>query len=112
MRSCLLVVVLLVAGCSGMGYALNNYSGVEVQTITGNGQSLRVFDKPEEGRMMITPHIGKAYAQGATLGLASTAEGSYKQAALAFLQSTGRNCTVGEMMLVVQPQWETCYTCE
>jgi hypothetical protein len=51
-------------------------------------------------------------AQGATFGAAATAEMTYEKAAQAYLDSTNRVCTVGDMKLIIQPQWETFYTCD
>lgn len=104
-------VVLFLSGCSGLTYAIENYQSVDPVSFTNGSQGFRVFDKPNEGRLMITPTIGQAMAQGATFGAASTAQNTYKQASLAYLASTGRNCTSTEMSLVVQPQWEMFYNC-
>ena len=101
----------LLSGCSGMGYAMKNYSGTKADKFYSSGQKFRIFDKPAENRLMITPSFGSAMLQGATFGAGATAEISYQQAAQAYLDSTGRDCEVGDMKLVVQPQWETFYTC-
>ena len=101
----------LLAGCSGMGYAIENYSGTKPVQFVEAGKTFRIFDKPAAGRLMITPSLGAAFAQGATFGAASSAEMTYQIASQAYLDSTGRKCEVGDMKLVVQPQWETFYTC-
>ena len=101
----------LLAGCSGMNYAIENYSDIKPIQFVQSGKTFRIFDKPIEGRLMITPSIGSAAVQGATFGAAAAAEMTYKLAAQAYLDSTDRNCKAGDMTLVVQPQWETFYTC-
>ena len=101
----------LLAGCSGMGYAIENYGGTNPVQFVEAGKKFRIFDKPAAGRLMITPSMGAAFAQGATFGGASAAEMTYQIASQAYLDSTGRKCEVGDMKLVVQPQWETFYTC-
>lgn len=106
-----IVSLLSLTACSGMSYALDNYSGVDVQKTSYMGQEFRVFDKPEEQRLMITPSVGRAITQGATFGAAATAEMTYQMAAQSFLDLSGRDCTVGDMKLVVQPQFETFYSC-
>jgi len=103
--------LLSLAGCSGMSYAVQNYQGISVERFTYASQKFRIFDKPAENRLMITPSIGAAMGQGATFGGAATAETTYQKAAQAYLDSTGRNCKAADMKLVVQPQWETFYTC-
>ena len=107
----IVLAVLLLSGCSGLNYAMENYQSVKPITFNYAEQQFRIFDKPTEGRLMITPSIGGAMASGATFGLAGTAQNTFKSAALAYLSSTGRNCNASEMMLVVEPQWETFYTC-
>ena len=101
----------LMSGCSGMSYAIENYSGLKPVPFVAAGQTFRIFDKPAEGRLMITPSIGAAALQGATFGGAATAEMTYQIASQAYLDSTGRKCTAGDMKLVIQPQWETFYKC-
>ena len=101
----------VLAGCSGVQYAMDNYRGIKPQKIAHNGQTFRVFDKPEEGRMMITPSLGKAALQGATFGAAATAEMTFQGAAETYLEITGRQCEVGDPKLVVQPQYEVFYRC-
>jgi hypothetical protein len=103
------LIAVLLAGCSGMSYALDNYSGVPVQRFSYMGQEFRVFDKPVEGRLMITPTAGEAYIGGATFGAVSTPETVYLQAANAFLAP--RNCKGSTIALVVKPQYETFYNC-
>lgn len=109
---------LLVSACGGLGYALENYTGVSVQRIEANGEIWRIFDKPEEERLMITPSIGRAAAvgaaQGATLGLSDGGRDSFqefKAAAQAYLESRTSGCTVTTGALVVSPQYEFFYEC-
>ena len=106
-----LLLTLFLAGCSGMNYAMEHYQDVDPKPINYNGQGFRRFDKPEEGRLMITPTVGQSAMQGLTFGGAATAQNTYRQAALAYLSATGRTCETTEMMLVVQPQWEAFYKC-
>ena len=107
-----LASLVFLSGCSGMNYALEHYSGTKPVQFIDGGKKFRIFDRPNEQRLMITPSLGSAAAQGATFGAASTAEMTYHSASQAFLDSTGRDCKAGDMKLVVQPQWETFYTCQ
>ena len=114
MRKALVIAVIgfgLLAGCSGMSYASKNYGGAMPNSFYHSDQKFRIFDKPTKNRLMITPSLGSAMLQGATFGAGATAEITYQQAAQAYLDSTGRDCEVGDMKLVIQPQWETFYTC-
>jgi hypothetical protein len=103
----------LLAGCGGgLSYALDNYKGTKPVKFSDAGQKFRVFDKPSEKRLMITPSIGSAALQGATFGSSATPEMTYQAAAQAYVTATGRNCKMGDMRLIVEPQWETFYTCD
>ncbi len=97
--------------CSGMGYAIENYAGTKAIQFQHDGQRFRVYDKPAENRLMITPSFGRASLQGATFGGAATAEMTYELAAQAYLTSTGRECEISDLKLIVQPQYEAFYLC-
>jgi hypothetical protein len=110
--------VIAITGCSGINYAVENYSGVDVQRFEANGQTWRIFDKPAEGRLMITPTLGKAAAvgaaQGATFGLSrggASPVQSFEAAANLFIKSRDKTCQVTSGSLVVNPQYEFFYSC-
>jgi len=112
---------LVMAGCgAGVQYAMDNYRGVEVKNFQieePDGEIYRVFDKPAENRLMITPSLGTAAAYGAVSGAtfgAANIDGPkpiFERAALAFLASTGRKCRVIDGYLIARPQWEFKYDC-
>lgn len=118
MRNLMVLAVLGVSACGGLNYAMTNYSGVETVHFANNGKTYRVFDKPEEGRLMITPTIADAAAagaiQGATLGISGNPlgpQGEFRIAADAFVKSKNKSCTVTDGALVVSTQYEFFYTC-
>lgn len=105
-------------GCSGINYVVENYSGVDVEHFEANGQTWRIFDKPAEGRLMITPSLGKAAAvgaaQGATFGLSRGGANpvqNFEAAANLFIKSRDKTCQVTSGSLVVNPQYEFFYAC-
>lgn len=106
-------VTLALAGCSGMKYAMDNYSGVPVVNYHDDvsGNDFRVFDKPAENRMMITLSIGGALLQGTMGSAGTTPEPIYENAAIGWLRSKGRYCTATKTFLVVEPQYEVDYDC-
>lgn len=113
-----LTVIVGLSGCAGMNYALKHYTGVEVQQFSYQEAAYRIFDKPEENRLMITPGYGEAVAagavQGATLGLSGPMggpQGKYQIVTQAYLDQTRTGCKVTSGGLVVQPQWEFFYKC-
>jgi len=123
-------LVALLSGCQGMKYALDNYTGVDVQHFTlapdaspgspnnQRAETFRIFDKPQESRLMITPSVaasaGMAAVSGLTLGGASRAgsPARMREAVTAYLASTDRVCTIDALDLVVEPQYEARYRCE
>ncbi|WP_321333695.1 hypothetical protein [Breoghania sp.] len=137
MRAILLLVGgLSLASCSGIHYALENYSGVEVQehvvvptegpryieqpngVRVDRAAHFRIFDKPTENRLMITASIGDAAAiglvKGATFGIADSdaPEVVYRNAAQDFLDKSGRSCAVADISLIATPQYEVRYACK
>lgn len=119
MKKLIMVASLLsLTACAGMNYAIENYTGVKPKTFAHDDKTFRVFDKPNEGRLMITPSLGDAagagMVQGLTLGLSgnmSGPEGKFQKATETYLRITGRKCRITNGALVVQPQWEFFYTC-
>lgn len=115
----ILLIGLALAGCSsGAQYAMREYSGVSAVPFTVEDDDVyRVFDKPAESRLMITPSIAKAAAMGAvggaTMGIADVSgiKPTYERAAVAYLASTGRHCRIVDGYLVQRPQWEFKYDC-
>lgn len=117
MRTVILMGALALSGCAGFNEAMK-YTGVETQYVRTANDEFRVFDKPAEGKLMITASIGKAANQGAaagfTFGLADARmpQGYYTDAVRAFFVQTGRpNCTIIEGYLLIEPQYEYRYQC-
>jgi hypothetical protein len=100
-----------------MNYAMENYTDVPITQFKYRDDTYRVFDKPHENRLMITPSIGAAAGAGAvkglTLGLSGpmTVESEFREVAQAYLDHNGRHCLISKGSLVVQPQWEFRYKC-
>lgn len=116
-----IVIVLLslsLVGCAGMQYAMKHYSGVPVVDHQMPDDTYRVFDKPNEGRLMITASVGSAMAggfkSGITFGAASSSAPAnlFQEAAESYLKKTGRDCIIKDGHLIVSPQWEFVYECK
>lgn len=106
-----LMSLALLAGCSGLNYAIENYGDTQSKAHYYNGQKFSIFDKPDVGRMMVTPSVGKSFLNGLTLGLAATPEMTMQNAAQTYLDKTGRKCIAGDPKLIVDPQYEVFYVC-
>lgn len=121
MKKAILAAALAAAltGCAGMNYAMQHYSNVPIKAFqTEAGNTYRIFDKPDEDRLMITASIGAALGgglvKGATFGAiqSNSAEVLYRDAAEEYLTSTGRKCQIRDIALIVEPQYEVRYMCE
>lgn len=107
------------SGCAGAQYAMDNYGKVKPVAFRSpsSGGGYRIFDKPEENRLMITPTIGASLGggalKGATFGAVNVlnSEAAYRQAAEEFTKSTGRTCRAESVSLVIDPQYEVRYSC-
>lgn len=112
-----LSAMVLVSGCAGVGYILENYTGVEVVQVAMPDDTYRVFDKPSEGKMMVTSSIGAAAGQGIGKGLTLTIldttppKPRFQAAAEKFLVDSGRTCVITDGYILITPQFEFKYTC-
>jgi hypothetical protein len=59
----------LLSSCAGASYAINECSGVTVESVSMPEETYRNFDKPSANKMMVTPSILASAAQGAGQGL-------------------------------------------
>jgi hypothetical protein len=116
--SLLAISLLCFAGCSGVDYAMQTYGEVTPVSFLSRGTSWRIFDKPEDQIMMVTPSIGDVVGAGIVEGITVGAIGNqtapvthFRLAASEYLTSTGRTCTITSTREVVDPQWEFTYEC-
>lgn len=113
-----LVCAASVAGCGGASYVLDEYAGVTPVMFAQPDDTYRVYDKPAQNKMMVTPSIGAAALQGAGQGLSmmsadfTSPKPVFERVTLAYLASTGRdNCRIIDGYIVLKPQWEFKYDC-
>jgi len=110
-------VALFLTGCAGMDAAMD-YSGTEAIHFDSGDATWRIFDKPTEGKLMITPTMGEAMTEGMLSGLTFGAadtdipKSTYQSAVVAWLARTGRKCTVTDGYKLIKPQWEFKYACQ
>lgn len=103
-------------GCAGFDQAMT-YSGIDPVHFDSGDATWRIFDKPAEGKLMITPTLGNAMGQGVLKGLTFGAadtdipKSQYQGAVEAWLKHTGRSCTIIDGYKIIQPQWEFTYRC-
>lgn len=117
-RVLILAAALTLSGCAGMNYIYENYQGTPLAEYQNEDDTFRIFDKPQESRLMITPSIATAMATGAVKGVtfhavpADVPKAVFEKAVIGYLQSTGRSCAVVDGALLVAPQWEFRYRCD
>jgi hypothetical protein len=111
----------MLCGCASANYVMSEYGGVQLKHFEMNdGQTYRVFDKPDANKLMITPSLDRAAGAGFVSGLTFGAvpaqdnlgpKPEYERASLAYLASTGRTCRLIDGYVVIQGQWEFKYDC-
>jgi hypothetical protein len=104
------------SGCTGFDEAVeisDQYAGTPVVRYDNAGGSWRISDKPREGRLKIGPSLAGSFsaAFGRTVTFTAPPKDEYQDTVEGWLTSTGRNCTVTEGYLLVDPQWEFKYSC-
>lgn len=113
------VAVYAVSSCTGeTEFYTKDYSNVLAQEIQYNDRVWRIFDKPREGRLMITPSVhaavGAGIATGFTLGLIPSPNGkasTFRPAVDAYLSQKLENCDVTFARLLIKPYYEFSYSC-
>jgi hypothetical protein len=112
----IMLVPLLLCGCAGTD-AVAPYEAVTPVRFDVHDQVWRIFDRPAEGRMLVTPTIGDTIDEtllgGLTIGMADTESprADYQAAAEAWLKHSGRRCKITDGKEVDSPRWEFTYKC-
>lgn len=110
-------LAIFLSGCAGLDAALQ-YKGTAVVRFMDDRDDWRIFDKPKEGRLMITPSIGRAagqgFGRGITLGAVDTdiPKPEYQRAVEGWLMAQKRQCSVTDGYKLIRPQWEFKYSCQ
>lgn len=102
-----------------MSYAIKHYTAVKPERFEYAGENWRVFHKPLENRLMITPSMKSAmsggFKTGLTFGLAgrqTDPENRFRTAAMMFVKNkVSDSCEITDGRLVVDPQYEYNYSC-
>lgn len=108
----------LLGGCAGIS-AAREFRDVEPIHFASGDSTWRVFDKPAENRLMITPTLGRSISIGANngasnLGLSErdAAKAEFQAAAADWLAKSGRQCQILSGEDILDPQWEFKYRCD
>ena len=106
------------AACSGVSYAMQEYGEVDVERFSYGDDTWRIFHRPDERKLMITPSLGRSAASGAasglTLGLGGGPTGpfgAYRAAAQSYVAMVGAGCAITDGGLVMTSQYEFYYSC-
>ena len=117
MRALLLTSCLVLTGCGNFRYVVKEYGSVgKPLTYYAPEMTVRIFDKPDQGKMMITESLGDAARHGAvdglSLGLAHTTRanaGEMEAAAKSYLDRKPRRYRTTGIRQLVPTQWEVTY---
>lgn len=111
------IVFFFIPSCSsGMKQAMH-YSDVHHTKVTMPDDTYRVFDHPEEGKLMVTGSMATAMKVGLlggfTFGAAGTlaSRSAHERAGSGYLAATGRDCKILDSYELVRGQWEMTYEC-
>ncbi len=97
------------AACTGLNTAITEYSSVKPVQFAHDGSAYRVYDKPDHGKMMITPSIAGAAAYPWKEKPWMGQELVFADAAQAFVAP--RQCQVADVKKLITPQFEVTYAC-
>lgn len=115
----LMLLVAIGGGCAnGMNYLIDQYGTMPPQIVSTKVDQWWIFDKPNEGKILVQRNPGSAAAQGFTGGLfgnpaaAAAPKPYYQEAAEAFFAQGDRRCRIKDGYLVMEPSWEFTYECD
>jgi hypothetical protein len=117
-RQLVMILALTLAACSAPQIIGDEYRNVPRTTFAHKGNTYRIFDKPNAGKLVVTPTVANAMSDSllrkVTFGTYGNAvpKSSMETAVAAYLTSGGRRCAATSATLVHKPQWEFAYTCE
>ena len=112
-----LAVAVLLSGCSGADYLVNNYASTQLNVISTAHDTWWVSDRPDRRKLLVERNPASAFAQGLIGGLlfnptvAAAPKPLYQEAAEKFLKENGRSCAIKDGYLVIEPSWEFSYEC-
>jgi hypothetical protein len=117
MRALVLIACLALTGCGNLGYTIKEYGHIgKPITYYAPEMPVRIFDKPEQGKMMITESLGDAarhgFVDGLSLGLAHTTRanaGEMEAAAKSYLDRKPRRYRITGIRQLVPAEWEVTY---
>lgn len=103
-----MTLTIALGACAGAGTAISRYGSVQPMAFAHDGATYRVYDKPSEGRMMITPSLADSRDWNKRSSMFGP-ELEFADAAQAFVQ--GRGCHVTNAQELIEPQFEVTYSC-
>lgn len=116
----ILGLMAVLAGCGGRpgGLADAMKYTPTVHHVQMEDDTYRIFEHPDDNKLMTTPSLGKSagagFVQGATLGLAQALphEQRHEAAARRHLDNTGRqNCRIVSGYEILKGQYEFTFDC-
>jgi hypothetical protein len=108
-------LVLFASGCASYNYVNQTYSDTPVDRYIHRNKQFRIYHKPEENKLMITPTFSSAIGQGIIEGITlnsadmSTSKAVFQPAVEAYLKSKYEEVEILDGYKVLEEQWEFIY---
>ena len=120
-----IALMTLLGGCAAEHYISAGYATVPIQLVVLRQGKYEILDRPELGRLVISPSADRATQLAAVdgfidkaLGLwpaatnSTTSPGSaYFDPLMEYFAQTRRSCRLIQGVPLVRPQWEFVYSC-
>lgn len=110
-------LALALSGCANLDHVTTEYGSLKPVSHTNHNDAFKVYDKPEESRLLISLSVDTFMAGGParsiTLGSSGPAAARpiFQEAVAEYLATTGRTCRITGGYLVIEPTWEFKYDC-
>ena len=116
-RTIAIAILAITPGCANLDYVLTNYGSLEPVVHKNRYDAFQIFDKPGEGRLLISSSpeaaTASAFVRGWTFGASgpTASKPIYQQAVEEYFLKSGRQCRITDASFIIEPQWEFRYDC-
>ena len=97
-------VCLMLSGCMTVDHLHQDYAGLGTNEVSTTKGAFYIVDNMKTGKLFVEPGFGLSLKGTPPIPWA-------REAALAWFQKTGRNCTIREGYLFQAPHYEFLYSC-
>lgn len=110
MRYFAFAAIAALAACGNVGSVISDYGPVRPEIVSDGGLDWKIYDKPEENRMMVAATVASISKVSKSSQMPILDElAPYKSAAQAALSPRG--CSANSVKPLIKAQMEVSYTC-